>query len=251
MIRAIITDDEAHWSAMLITLVKDNCPEIEVLTVCDTATATLRAIPLYKPELLFLDVEMPDMNAFELLDKITPYNFEIILISEHNQHAISAIHYNALDYLLKPVHLDDLKKAVEKARQKIETKRSHTLETVLEQIHNINAIHNIALPTIEGLQMVAINSIVYCASSNNYTNFILKDSSKLHICRTLKQVESLLEGHPFIRVHHSYLVNLNEVKKYIKGEGGTVVMSDNSSINVSRSHKELLLKKFQNGKYGF
>ncbi|MGI8634083.1 MAG: LytR/AlgR family response regulator transcription factor [Segetibacter sp.] len=104
------------------------------------------------------------------------------------------------------------------------------------------------MPTIEGLQMVAINSIIYCSSNSNYTNFTLKDGSRLHICRTLKQVEILLAAYAFIRVHHSHIVNLNEVKKYIKGEGGTVVMSDNSNINVSRSYKELLLKKFQNSK---
>jgi two-component system LytT family response regulator len=246
MTKAVIVDDDVHWSTVLVTLIRNNCPQIEVSAICNSATDALEAIQVHQPELLFLDMELSEINPFKLLDKVSKYDFELILMSDQNKDAISAIHYNAVDYLLKPFDIDDLKKAVDKVMRKIEIKLSRKLETVLEQIHHNSLVHNIALPTLEGLQMVAINSIIYCTSNSNYTNFILKDGLKLNICRTLKEVERLLDGNAFIRVHNSYIVNLNEVKKYIKGEGGILVMSDSSSINVSRSYKEQLLKKFQN-----
>ncbi len=189
------------------------------------------------------------MKGFQLLDKIRPMNFELILLSDRDQNAINAIHYGAIDYLLKPVNLSDLKKAVEKTMKQLEIKFRNPTRDMLQKIYGTAAIKKVALPTIEGLQMIAMASIIYCTSNSNYTNFILKQNQKLNICRTLKEVESILEGDPFIRVHHSCIVNLNEVKTYVKGEGGTLIMSNGTTINVSRSRKEVLLKKLQPGKY--
>jgi two-component system LytT family response regulator len=231
-------------------MLKEHCPDVQVMSVYYSAADALSQIQSHEPELLFLDIEMPEMNAFQLLDKLRPFRFELILMSELPHNAINAIHYNALDYLLKPVGITDLKKAVERSRQLLASKSSNDkLETMLNKMHDkLNSIEKVALPTLEGLHMVSITSIVYAMSNSNYTNFILKENQKLHVCRTLKEVENMLAPHPFIRVHHSYIVNLNEVKKYIKGEGGTLIMSDNTNINVSRSHKEILLKKLLPGK---
>lgn len=250
MVKAIIVDDEAHCGEALKLLLKNHCAGIEVMAVCNTSYEALGAIQEYLPQLLFLDIEMPEMSGFQLLDKLRPINFELILVSEHDQNAINAIHYGALDYLLKPVNPADLQKAVEKTMQQLETKLAGPANGMLPGMNNnIKTIKKVALPTVDGLQMVPLASIIYCTSASNYTNFILKQNHKLNICRTLKEVESILDGDPFIRVHNTCIVNLNEVKKYIKGEGGILVMSDNTNINVSRSRKEMLLKKLQPGKY--
>ena len=250
MIKAIIIDDEIHCE-ILTTLLKEHCPEVLILSVCNCASDALQAIKVYEPQLVFLDIEMAEINAFQLLDKIIHFRFELILTSYRDENAVDAIHYGAADYLLKPISVINLRKAVKKTVERLEVAmQQHQLSEVLQKVQEkLNLIEKVALPTIEGLQMVAVKAIIYCMSNSNYTNFTLKDRQKLHVCRTLKEVESMLEGYPFIRVHHSYLVNLNEVKKYIKGEGGSLVMSDNTNISVSRSHKEQLLKKLNREKY--
>ncbi|WP_026260265.1 LytR/AlgR family response regulator transcription factor [Segetibacter koreensis] len=251
MIKAVIVDDEEHWCEMLTALIKEHWSDIQIASVTHSATEALQAIEVYEPQLLFLDIEMPDMNGFQLLDKVKPLCFELILMAYDDHNAVNTINSGAIAYLLKPFGPIEVKKAVEKARQQIETKFSREqLDSILQKVHQkLHAIEKVALPTIEGLQMVAVSSIIYCTSNSNYTNFVLKDHQKLQVCRTLKEAENILEGHPFIRVHHSYIVNLNEVKKYIKGEGGILIMSDNTNINVSRSYKEMLLKKLQPGKH--
>lgn len=251
MISVIIVDDEVSCSETLSALLKEHCHEVEVVSVCNSAPDALQAVKTYEPQLLFLDVELPDMNAFQLLDKIKLFSFQLILMSYRDENAINAIHYGAVDFLLKPVNIQHLKEAVEKAGQRLESnfQISHVAE-VLEKMHEkMMSIEKIALPTIEGLQMVALKAIIYCSSNSNYTNFILKNNQKLHVCRTLKEIESILNGYSFLRVHHSYLVNLNEVKKYIKGEGGALIMTDNTNINVSRSYKETLMRKLQGSKH--
>lgn len=248
MIKAIIVDDEVHCSKELAMLLKNHCPAVQVVAECNACAQAIEAIQEHKPQLLFIDIEMPELNGFQLLDKIRPLHFELILISDRDQNAIKAIHYGAIDYLLKPVNLSDLQKAVEKTMKQLEIKFRNPPRDMLQKLYNTNAIKKVALPTIEGLQMIAMASIIYCTSDSNYTNFVLKQNQKLNICRTLKEVESILAGDPFIRVHHSCIVNLNEVKTYIKGEGGSLIMSNGTTINVSRSRKEMLLKKLQPGK---
>lgn len=249
MISTVVVDDEVNLCEMLTTLLKNHCPDVEVVCVCTSAVKALKAIRKYHPQLVFLDVEMPEMTAFQLLDKIKPIGFKLILVCEHDKNTIDAIRYDALDYLLKPVIAADLIKAVEKVSHQLQiTSCIPQLEAFLLKVEGrLNLIEKVALPTKEGLQMVAFSSIIYCMSNSNYTNFILKDHQKLNVCRTLKEVESILAGNPFVRVHHSYIVNLNEVKKYIKGEGGSIVMNDSTNINVSRSYKEQFLKKLQPG----
>ena len=250
MISAIIVDSEIDHSALLLSLLKTHCKNINVLSISNSSAEALRSITEHKPKLVFLHIEMPEINGFQLLKEIRTIDFEIILMSEHDKHAKEAMHCGAIDFLSKPVNLSDLKAAVKKARQQLETKSRHKFAPLIQTLHeHLNLNQNIALPTLEGLQMIAVRSIIYCSSQGNYTNFILKDKQKLHVCRTLKQIENLLQGYHFMRVHHSFIVNLNEVKKYIKGEGGAVIMSDETNINVSRSHKEMLLISLQNGRF--
>jgi two-component system, LytTR family, response regulator len=244
MLKAIIVDDELNCSQSLSTMLERYCPEVELSAVCNSGAAALREIPLHHPQLVFLDIAMPHMNGFELIEKLPEINFEIIFTTSYDQYAIKAIKFSALDYLLKPVDREELKKAVQKVAQKQQRQLPQQLEILLQKLNQpVSSNLKIAIPTMEGLQMIPVDSIINCTSDSNYTNFLLKNKQKMKVSRTLKEIEEMLEGQSFFRVHHSHLVNLHEIHKYVRGEGGYLIMSDGSSIDVSRTRKELLLQK--------
>ncbi len=246
MIKAIIVDDEPYCCEALATLLQRYCPEVKVIDICYNGAGALKAIQSDQPDLLFLDIEMPLMNGFQLLEKLKGIDFELIITTSYDQYAIKAIRFSALDYLLKPIDREELQKAVQRVFQRQHPPLPQQLEILLERLHQPPArIQKVAMPAMEGLHMVAIESIISCESDSNYTILFLKNKQKITASRTLKEVEEMLEEHSFIRVHNSYLVNLNEVEKYIKGEGGYLIMSDGTTIDVSRSRKEALLKKLQ------
>jgi two-component system LytT family response regulator len=201
---------------------------------------------MHNPNLVFLDVEMPGMNGFDLLEKFTEIPFSVIFTTGYDQYAIRAIHVSALDYLLKPIAPSDLTAALRKLDSRKHHPTREQFGILFNKINNpLNGIAKIAIPTFDGFELVAAESIITCIADDNYTHFHLRNSREIIACRTLKQVEEILESYAFfIRVHHSYLVNLNEVVKYVRGEGGYVVMSDGRAVNVSRSRKESLLRLF-------
>ncbi len=244
MITATIVDDEPDCCESLATLLERYCPEVKVLDICYSAETAIQSIQEHKPQILFLDIEMPFMNGFELLQKVGEIDFEVIFTTSYDQYAIKAIRFSALDYLLKPIEREELQKSVQKAVQRNKFPLPQQLEILLQKLkHPGIPVTRIAIPTMEGFQLLLAESIISCESQSNYTFLFLKDKRKIIASRNLKEVEEILEDYPFIRVHHSHLVNINEVEKYIKGEGGYLVMSDGSTIDVSRSRKELLLKQ--------
>jgi len=246
MIKAIIIDDEVHCIKTLAMLLKEYCPEVKVMKQCGDAKEGLAIIEELKPDLVFLDIEMPVMNGFELLEQVTDIAFEIIFTTSYDQYAIKAIRFSALDYLLKPVDPEELQRAVNKAGQRRHNQFPQQFEILLQKLHQpVSPVQKIALPTMEGLQMIPVSSIISCASDSNYTLFFLKNMQKLVVSRPLKEMEEMLEEYHFLRVHNSYLVNLNEIDKYVKGEGGYLVMTDGTNIDVSRSKKEVLLLKLR------
>ncbi len=249
-IRAIIVDDEPYASQALATLLGKQCPEVRVMAICNDPRDAKELIRQHQPHLVFLDIEMPHLNGFALLQELRPFHFEVIFTTSYDQYAIQAIRFSALDYLLKPVDAEELKAAVEKFMQRATPSLPQQLDILLSRLDRTNTTSTgrIALPTMEGLQIIAVSDIIYCSSSSNYTILILSNKQKLTISRTLKEVEEMLETHRFLRVHHSYLVNLDEVRTYVRGEGGSLIMSDGSSVDVSRSKKESLLKKLLPGK---
>src|SRR6185295_11974869 len=248
MIKAIIVDDEPYSCESLATLLEQYCPAVKTSAICHSGEEGLAAIETNPPQILFLDIEMPKMNGFEMLERIPIINFEIIFTTSYDQYAIKAIRFSALDYLLKPIDREDLQKAVQKVIQRLQYPAPQQLEILLHKLqHSASAIQKIALPTMEGLQMVPVSSIISCASDSNYTVLHLKNKQKITASRTLKEIEEMLEDYSFLRVHHSFLVNLNEIDKYIKGDGGYLIMCDGSNIDVSRSRKEILIKKLQHG----
>jgi two-component system LytT family response regulator len=249
MITATIVDDEPLCCESLATLLERYCPAVKVLDICYSAPAALKSIQEHPPQILFLDIEMPQMNGFELLEKIPEITFELIFTTSYDQYAIKAIQFSALDYLLKPIEREELQKAVQKALQRMQHPLPDQIEILLQKFHHPTiTLNKVAIPTMEGLQMVFVESVISCKADSNYTILHLKDKQKITASRTLKEIEEMLEDYSFARVHHSWIVNLNEVEKYVKGEGGYLIMSDGSTIDVSRNRKELLLKKLQPGK---
>jgi two-component system LytT family response regulator len=248
MITATIVDDEPFCCETLATLLERYCPDVKILDICYSAANALQSIREKKPQILFLDIEMPHMNGFELLEKLPEIDFKLIFTTSYDQYAIKAIHFSALDYLLKPIDREELQKAVRKAIS-VGNPLPQQIEILLQKLHHPTiSINKIAIPTMEGLQMVLVESIISCASDSNYTILFLKNKQKIIASRTLKEIEEMLDDYSFTRVHHSYLVNLNEVEKYIKGEGGYLLMSDKTTVDVSRSRKEILLKRLQPNK---
>jgi len=244
MLKGIIIDDEPYCCEILAAMLESECPEVKIVGICNNGPGGLAAIKSHTPDVVFLDVEMPKMNGFEMLEQLSALNFHLIFTTSYDQYALKAIRFSAIDYLLKPIDREELRNAVQKVKDRFQVPIPQQLEILIEKLRQpSNAINKIALPTMEGLQMIPIDSIVSCESDDNYTHFKLKNGNKLLVTRSLKEIEESLEQYSFIRVHRSYLVNLNEIEKYIKGEGGYLVMSDGASIDVARNKKETLLKK--------
>lgn len=250
MIKAIIVDDEVHCLDTLSILISDYCPDLQIMERCISAKKAILAIQLHKPDLVFLDIEMPVMNGFEFLEQFSEIPFSVIFTTSYNQYAIRAIRFSALDYLLKPIDRKELIAAIHKIQQQKRVPSLEQFHLLREQIQqNANSLTKIAMPTAEGFELIPASEVVRCEAENNYTILFLKNKNKIIACRTLKDIEEQLLGFSsFIRVHNSYLVNLNEVTRYIRGEGGYLVMSDGTTVSVSRSRKDLLLKKLIPGK---
>lgn len=249
MVKAIIVDDEPYCSESLDALLQRYCPEVSVAGIFNNGLDALNAIRQQPPDLVFLDVEMPKMNGFEMLEKLPSVNFDLIFTTSYDKYALKAIRFSAIDYLLKPIDREELQKAVQKTVQRSQKPIAQQLEILMQKMNAPTTQYNkIAMPTMEGLQMVPVDSIVSCESDSNYTIVLMKNKQKLIVSRTLKDIEEMLEEHSFVRVHHSHLVNLNEIEKYVKGEGGYLVMSDGNTVDVSRSKKEVLLKKLLPGR---
>jgi two-component system LytT family response regulator len=244
MPKAIIIDDEPYCCEILAAMLESDCPDVEVINICTNGRDALSAIKRHPPDVVFLDVEMPRMNGFEMLEQLSSIKFHLIFTTSYDQYALKAIRFSAVDYLLKPIDREELKKAVQKVNDRIQAPVPQQLEILLEKIrYPAKPINKIALPTMEGLQMVPVDDIISCESDDNYTSIQLKNSKKMLVTRTLKDMEEILEQHSFVRVHRFYIINLNEIEKYIKGEGGYLVMSDGNTIDVARNKKEVLLKK--------
>ena len=246
MIKAIAIDDELHCLETLSIMLSEWCPQVQLIDQCRSAKQGLEAIEKIKPDLVFLDIEMPVMNGFELLEQFKEIPFAIIFTTSYDQYAIKAIRFSALDYLLKPIDPSELKQAIKKVEEQRHFPLAEQFQMLLRQINGKNTGFNkIAVPTAEGFELIPSGDVLYLEANDNYTHLFLKDKNKVIACRTLKEMEEQIRDFTFfIRVHHSYMVNLNEVAKYVRGEGGYLVMSDGSSVNVSRSRKDALLKFF-------
>jgi two-component system LytT family response regulator len=246
-IRAIIIDDEKNNIENLNFLISKYCPQILIVTTATDAESAIIKIKNHKPNLIFLDIEMPGNNGFEMLSAFETIDFEVIFVTAYDKYAIRAIKFSALDYLLKPINTIELIKAVEKAEYKINRQQhNEQLENLINNLKFDRRNGKIALPDSNQIEFVNPSQIIHCQGENNYTYVFLKDNRKLLISKTLKEFEELLDEYGFIRVHRSHLINLNEVKSYVKREGGYLVMSNGASVSISRSKRDGLVKKLAN-----
>lgn len=238
---ALLVDDEKHCRDVLSLLLKRYCPTVQIIATCANGLEGKTAIETLHPDLVFLDIEMPGMNGFEMLEACRHNGFRVIFTTAFNEYAIKAIRHNALDYILKPVDKDELVQAVAKAEQEVSAQVPTRIDQLLGYLQNQNVGGRIALPTLEGLQIIDSEDIYYCESDGGYTRFAMKSGQIILISKTLKEVEEVLETKGFCRVHHSYLINLRYVQRYIRGDGGEVVMANNKTLPVSRNKKQEFL----------
>jgi two-component system, LytTR family, response regulator len=243
MIKAIIVEDEKASRDTLKTYVQKYCPNVEIVAEADSVKSGLKEISRNQPDLLFLDVEMPYGNAFDLLDQVEKQDFETIFVTAYDHYAMKALNFSASYYLLKPIDIDELVTAVEKVAEKIESEE-HSLRTriLIENIRIENKqLQKIILPLLDGFEIVRVNDILYCRADDNFTEFHFRDGSKKLICRTLKFYEEILADFDFVRIHKSYLINIQYVKRYKKGKGGQVILENDICLDVSASRKKELL----------
>ncbi len=245
-IKTILVDDEANNLQFLQSLLKDHCPSIHVMETANTAADGLVMLQELRPQLVFMDVDMPGMTGFEVLKKLEPLSFEVIFVTAYNQYAMEAFEYNAVAYITKPIVIEKLIAAVEKAIIKIEEKKyTEHIFSLLENVQQKNEHDKIALPTLQGLQFVNLNQICYVESSGNYSNFFLADNTKIMVSRQLGEYEKLLPADNFVRIHDKHIINLTCIKEYIKGSGGEVVLENGARLTVAARRKDELLSRFE------
>ncbi|MGD2033551.1 MAG: LytTR family DNA-binding domain-containing protein [Bacteroidales bacterium] len=247
MLKAIIVEDEPASRETLRNYINKYCKQVHIAEEAESVKTGLEAIKKHSPDLVFLDVEMPYGNAFDLLDQVEEKTFETIFVTAFDHYAMKALNFSASYYILKPIDIDELVKAVDMVAEKKESKE-HALRTkvLIDNIKIENKqLQKIILPLLDGFEVVTVKDILHCRANDNFTEFYLSDGSKQMICRTLKFYDELLSDLDFIRVHKSHLVNLQYIKRYKKGKGGQVILSDGTAIDVSSSRKNILLEKFR------
>ncbi len=245
MIRAIVVDDEKPVREAFVNMIRDYFSQIQILAVCENVKDAVEAAFNLRPDLVFLDVEMPPQTGFDFLEQAKGIPFEVIFTTSHNKYAIQAIKFSAIDYLLKPFGIEDLQQALERYEQKANRQSTPAqFEMLLKQIKGIKEPpKSIAVPTLNGLTFIKVEDIVRCESDNNYTFFHLSGKNKILVSRSLKEYDEMLEEFNFFRVHTRHLINLGRVRNYTRGEGGIVTMDDGSEVDVARRRKEEFLSK--------
>jgi two-component system LytT family response regulator len=244
-IKAIIIDDETNGRENLRGVLEKYCPDVSVVAETGSALTGIEAINRHHPDLVFLDIEMPDGNGFKVLEFFDKPTFGVIFVTAYDQFAIQAIRFSAIDYLLKPINIIELKNAVDRFRNR----KKEQSELLMQQFKQNRLVElpskKIALPTAERIEFREVNSIVRCEGEGNYTHFIFIDGSKLLISRSLVEFEEILEGFDFLRTHKTHLVNLAHIKAFNKTDGCSLTMSNGNNVPVSRRRKELILEKLK------
>lgn len=243
-----ILDDELHCVESLLFHLHQLFPDFKVVYKSTKPLEALNAMRELNIDLLFLDVEMPEMNGFEFLDQFDKLPFEIIFTTAYSQYALQAFKAQAINYLLKPIDEDELMEAISQWRERSSSRdnRTNEINNLLDHLKKENILENkIAIPVSDGLEFVEIKNILYCQSQNNYTSIFLRDGEKIFISRTLKDIENLLKKYLFLRVHQSYLINPSYMQKYIRIDGGYIIMSNQQRIPISPSKKSLVADIFE------
>jgi two-component system LytT family response regulator len=242
-LKAILIDDELSSLQNLQQKLVEFCPDVQIIASAQKPEDAILLIRQHKPDVIFLDIEMPRMNGFRMLDELGEYDFDIVFTTAYNHYAVDAIRISAFDYLTKPVAIKDLQNAVERLakHRSLHTKdKMELLRTSLQSVKSQE--EKIAIPTSDGLEFIPIKNIVHIESSSNYSRIFFIDGKNILVTKLLGELEEILQPYHFYRVHNSHLINLSYIKKYIRGEGGQVVMQNGDTIDVARRKKEEFLK---------
>lgn len=244
-INPIIIDDEKHSRETLKEMLLRYC-KLAIIGEADGVESGIAAIDNLKPNLVFLDIKMNDGTGFDMLRKIENRNFHVIFTTAFDQYAIKAIRYSALDYLLKPIDIEELKSAVDRARDEIQSRKTELpdpkVDVLLQNTFNPDRLQKIVLSTSEGMHIVEVNDIIRCEADDYYTHVYVVGRKPIMISRTLKEIESTLSGNTFVRSHKSHLVNVAFIKTYVKSDGGYLVLQNGENVPVSRRKKDLISK---------
>jgi two-component system, LytTR family, response regulator len=245
MVRAVIIEDEPRNMRILTTLIAEFCPMVTIVGTADNARSGESAIRDFEPDLVFLDIEMPLGSGFEILNNLMPINFEVIFVTAFDKYMIQAFKYCVIDYLLKPVNIDELKYAVQNAVKRIEVNKANL--QVANLLNNLRADNpgskKIALPVRGGYDFVRISDIIRCEASGSYCTVYINGGVKMVAAKNLKEYESVLPSELFFRIHNAHLINLSFVRKYNQGRGGYVEMEDGSIIEVATRKKNEFLQR--------
>ena len=246
MITALLIDDDQHLRQGMKSLLERHAPEIRIIGEAESVKTGIEAIENWKPQVVFLDIHLNDGTGYDIIEEVAKkngkLNSHIVFITAHEQYALKAFKFSALDYLLKPVDPEELKKSVVKIKEVLEKNTSFDhIDLLLENIRKkVDHFKRIALSTADGIHLFEISDIIRCESQDNYTQFFIKNHKPLLISKTLKEYEELLMEHGFERIHQSHLINLSYLKSYIKTDGGYVIMGDNSKLPIAQRKKERL-----------
>ncbi|NNF33587.1 MAG: response regulator [Saprospiraceae bacterium] len=243
-IRAIIIDDEDHCRSSLTTQLEWSCPQVEVIAEGKSADEGVELIKKHKPDLVFLDIEMPGGTGFDMIEMLPHVDFKLVFTTAFDEYALQAFKVNAIAYLLKPIDEDELIRTVEKVVIEKNDIVEQKLEKLMQYLSSEHKSGKIAVPVSDGLQFITTDKIIRCEADGNYCTIHLLEGKKLVISKTLKHISDLIQQQNFVRVHQSHIINMNYIKKYIRGKNGQIIMDDGSVIPVSRSKKDDFLEKF-------
>jgi two-component system LytT family response regulator len=242
MLNCVIIDDEQPARATITRFLTKQFEDISIAGEADSVSSGIELLKTISPDFIFLDVDLGDGNGFELLDKIGTIDFELIFVTAYDEYAIQAIKYSASDYLLKPVHPEEMKTAIEKVRQNIQKRKQlNSLQPMIARL--INNGTRLCVPDLKGISFIPMQHIVWLQTAGRYTTIKEKEGAEHISVRTLKEFEDLLPPSVFFRIHNSSIINLGQVARYIKGEGGQVVMSNQDELEVSRRKKNELIDR--------
>lgn len=244
-IKSIIVDDEKHGRENLAGILKQYCPDVELLAEADSVEKAKSLIQEFNPDLVFLDIEMPKANGFQLLEYFKDFRFEVIFVTAYDNYAIKAIRFSAADYILKPININDLKSAVEKVSSRISQRQEN--QRMKQLVYNLGQPGNprIGLPTGDRIEFVEVNQIIRCQGEGNYTHLYFEAGKHLLVAKTLVEFEELLQEYNFVRIHKAHLVNLKHVTSYLKTDGGMLHLSNGDEVAISRRRKDDVIKRLK------
>jgi two-component system LytT family response regulator len=252
MFKALLVEDEKNSQELLRDLIHEYCEGVEVVAIAGNVAEGLAALAEHKPNILFLDIELPDGDGFQVLEKSEYRDFEVIFTTAYDQYAMKAFKFSATDYLLKPVDIEEMQTAVERAKSKLNQasasgendSQSERIEALVQNLRNVQQpLKRIVLPTSNGFTVVNPENIIRCESDRNYTFIFLTDGRRILVSRTIKEYDEMLQDYNFFRIHQSHLINLNYLKNYTRGRGGYVELTDGTTLDVSARKKSDFLRR--------